>query len=540
MPSCLGLYIENNLIKYAKVTKEKDIKKVEAFGVKFYNNIEDGIREVIDETYSYKIPICINLTNEAYDYFNMFSLLKKTDLEKAIKTEFESKCTEKGFNHNALEGRYAVVEKANDKEKLKVIYISTNKIELNKKYQIFEEFNLNSVVPLPIALTTLVEQSDKENFIIVNIEENTSITTVINDKIYDIKTLRMGSKDFLGNINLKENSYKKSYEICKETTIYTSEGRDLGNFETNYLEDIMPTLYSIVGQTQKTINESFDKIAKVYITGTAALINNIDLYFQEYLEGVKCEILKPNFVKNVKEINIKDYIEVNSAIALGMMGLGEGLKEMNFRKKSFKDTFQTLLTADISSLGGKGSKTKSNSFKVTNDLKAPLDNTEKLLLNTVVALLIVIIVFVCFSVMLKKQFDKKIAETQTVISETNQEIGKIESDSNNIKQKKNIYTNYITELSKTTEIAEEKNKIKGAIPGLLNQIMNVIPKGVQVTSIENINGGKIEILVQSSKYEQIAFFIGSIKTDMILTDVISTSGQKNGDIITVKIEGVLP
>ena len=540
MPSCLGLYIENNLIKYAKVTKEKDIKKVEAFGVKFYNNIEDGIREVIDETYSYKIPICINLTNETYDYFNMFSLLKKTDLEKAIKTEFESKCTEKGFNHNALEGRYAVVEKANDKEKLKVIYISTNKIELNKKYQIFEEFNLNSVVPLPIALTTLVEQRDKENFIIVNIEENTSITTVINDKIYNIKTLRMGSKDFLGNINLKENSYKKSYEICKETTIYTSEGRDLSNFETNYLEDIMPTLYSIVGQTQKTINESFDKIAKVYITGTAALINNIDLYFQEYLEGVKCEILKPNFVKNVKEINIKDYIEVNSAIALGMMGLGEGLKEMNFRKKSFKDTFQTLLTADISSLGGKGSKTKSNSFKVTNDLKAPLDNTEKLLLNTVVALLIVIIVFVCFSVMLKKQFDKKIAETQTVISETNQEIGKIESDSNNIKQKKNIYTNYITELSKTTEIAEEKNKIKGAIPGLLNQIMNVIPKGVQVTSIENTNGGKIEILVQSSKYEQIAFFIGSIKTDMILTDVISTSGQKNGDIITVKIEGVLP
>ena len=540
MPSCLGLYIENNLIKYAKVTKEKDIKKVEAFGVKFYNNIEDGIREVIDETYSYKIPICINLTNETYDYFNMFSLLKKTDLEKAIKTEFESKCTEKGFNHNALEGRYAVVEKANDKEKLKVIYISTNKIELNKKYQIFEEFNLNSVVPLPIALTTLVEQRDKENFIIVNIEENTSITTVINDKIYNIKTLRMGSKDFLGNINLKKNSYKKSYEICKETTIYTSEGRDLSNFETNYLEDIMPTLYSIVGQTQKTINESFDKIAKVYITGTAALINNIDLYFQEYLEGVKCEILKPNFVKNVKEINIKDYIEVNSAIALGMMGLGEGLKEMNFRKKSFKDTFQTLLTADISSLGGKGSKTKSNSFKVTNDLKAPLDNTEKLLLNTVVALLIVIIVFVCFSVMLKKQFDKKIAETQTVISETNQEIGKIESDSNNIKQKKNIYTNYITELSKTTEIAEEKNKIKGAIPGLLNQIMNVIPKGVQVTSIENTNGGKIEILVQSSKYEQIAFFIGSIKTDMILTDVISTSGQKNGDIITVKIEGVLP
>ena len=39
MPSCLGLYVETNLIKYAKVTKDKDTLKVEAFGVKFYDKI---------------------------------------------------------------------------------------------------------------------------------------------------------------------------------------------------------------------------------------------------------------------------------------------------------------------------------------------------------------------------------------------------------------------------------------------------------------------------------------------------------------------
>ena len=39
MPSCLGLYIENNLIKYAKVTKEKDMLRVDSFGVKFYDQI---------------------------------------------------------------------------------------------------------------------------------------------------------------------------------------------------------------------------------------------------------------------------------------------------------------------------------------------------------------------------------------------------------------------------------------------------------------------------------------------------------------------
>ena len=95
MASCLGLYIENNLIKYAKVSKEKDEKKVEAFGIKFYDKIEEGIKQVIEETYSYKIPICINVSGENYQYFDMFSLLSKSDLDKAIKTEFEAFCAEK-------------------------------------------------------------------------------------------------------------------------------------------------------------------------------------------------------------------------------------------------------------------------------------------------------------------------------------------------------------------------------------------------------------------------------------------------------------
>ena len=34
MSDCLGLYIEKNLIKYAKVSKERDNIKVEAFGFK--------------------------------------------------------------------------------------------------------------------------------------------------------------------------------------------------------------------------------------------------------------------------------------------------------------------------------------------------------------------------------------------------------------------------------------------------------------------------------------------------------------------------
>ena len=44
MSSYLGLYIEENLIKYAKVSKEKDKIKIEASGVKFYSNISQTIK----------------------------------------------------------------------------------------------------------------------------------------------------------------------------------------------------------------------------------------------------------------------------------------------------------------------------------------------------------------------------------------------------------------------------------------------------------------------------------------------------------------
>ena len=54
MSSCLGLYIEDNIIKYAKVSKEKDDIRVESFGVKFYDKLGDAINQVVSETYSAK------------------------------------------------------------------------------------------------------------------------------------------------------------------------------------------------------------------------------------------------------------------------------------------------------------------------------------------------------------------------------------------------------------------------------------------------------------------------------------------------------
>lgn len=548
MSSCLGIYIENNIIKYAKVSKEREQLKVESYGVKFYDNIDQTIKQIVEETYSYKTPISINLSEEIYNYFNMFALLSKKDLPKAIKTEFEAYCSDKNYNPNVFETRYAIAPNVQDKEKLKVIHISQNKIELNKKIQRFNGYRLQDISPIGMTIPDVKEFEPKENALIVNIEEKTTITTILDQKVYDVKTLDVGSQEFLDKINIKENSYSKAYEICKETTIYTSEGRDLTDVDTNYLEDIMPTLYEIVGQIRKIMNESIEKIDRVYITGTAALINNIDLYFEEYLENVKCEILKPGFIKISPEINIKDYVEVNSAISLAISGLGEGITGINFKKASFSDRLPDFLKIEIgSSKKNKNKSSKPNplekllkSSAFTMDFNVPLDKVEKGMLRTATGLLILFFVYSGFSTMIKNQIDNKMDEANKSIANTNSQMKLIDNDKSKLQTKTTEYTTKISNLQKVNDKINDINKTKKAIPNLLNKLMYIMPTGVQITSIQNTSATHIEIQAQSNKYEQLGFLVTNMQLEPVLTNVISTAGQKANGVITIKIEGDLP
>ena len=539
MLNCLGLYIDEHLIKYAKVSKDHDNIKVDSFGIKFYDRIGDAISQVIEETYSQKTPISVNLSEEMYNYFDMFSLLTKNDLHKAVKTEFESYCTDKGYNPNVFETRYAVIDSQLDKDKIKIIHIAENKIELNKRIQEVDGYHLVNISPISMSIPNLLQIRKDENCIIVNMEDQTVITTIMGSKIFNVDILEEGSRDILAKINLKENSYSKSYEICKNTTIYTSEGRELQVADTGYLDDIMPTLYNIVGQVKKIINSTTDKIEKVYITGTAALINNVDLYFQEYLPETECEILKPYFINQTGEISIKDYIEVNAAISMALMGLGEGVTGMNFKKKTLADQIPNWLKIEVNPDKTKKEQKNLGGF-FTWDLGQKLDNTEKGLIRVAVALFLLVVIYSGFSGLLNYQMNEKEKEANDSITQTNSQIQLANSDNEKIKSKTNEYSTMIQNLQDANDRITDRNKTRNAIPNLLNQIMSVIPESVQLTSIENDTGTHVVINAQSNKYEQLGFFVARLKNDVILNNVISTAGQKDGGVVTIKIEGDLP
>ena len=310
-----------------------------------------------------------------------------------------------------------------------------------------------------MSIPNLLQIRKDENCIIVNMEDQTVITTIMGSKIFNVDILEEGSRDILAKINLKENSYSKSYEICKNTTIYTSEGRELQVADTGYLDDIMPTLYNIVGQVKKIINSTTDKIEKVYITGTAALINNVDLYFQEYLPETECEILKPYFINQTGDLSIKDYIEVNSAISLALMGLGEGVTGMNFKKKTLADQIPNWLKVEVNPDKTKKEQKNLGGF-FTWDLGQKLDNTEKGLIRVAVALFLLVVIYSGFSGLLNYQMNEKEKEANDSITQTNSQIQLANSDNEKIKSKTNEYSTMIQNLQDANDRITDRNKTR--------------------------------------------------------------------------------
>ena len=542
MTSCLGLYVESNIIKYAKISKDRDNLKVESFGLKFYDKLGEAIKQIISETYSFKVPVSINLADEVYNYFYMFSMLNKKDLKKAIETEYESYCTEKGLNKNAVDTRYALVNSLSDKDRVKVIHVAANKNNLNAIEQQLAENKIAAISPIGMTIANIAKMKQKENIAIINMEDKTTITIIVNQKVYSVDTIENGASEVLDSINAKENSYSKAYEICKNSTIYTMEGQELQDTENEYLDNIMPTLYKIAEKSQKVIENSAIDIDRIYITGTLSVVNNIDLYFQEFFNTEKCEILRPFFIKDTIKVNIKDYIEVNSAIAMALQGLGYGVKDMNFKKHSLTDNLPEWMTVDIGSPNANSKIGNGLKEFFATDWKAKLDTTERWLLRVAAGFLILVLLYTGFTVVMNNQYEGKSREADAVKSDTMLKIAKVDADINAVKAKTNQYLQLADNLRSTSQKIQDDQRNKNAITTMLSEIMFIIPKEVQLTSVENTTGSHIVINAQAERYEQLGYFKVKIANENILKadTVVSTMGTKDGDMVKIVIEGDLP
>lgn len=530
MLSCLGVYIDKNLIKYAKLKKVKDSFKIESFNVEVFEDLEASLRKIINETGSNKCPICINISNELYNYFDVFTMLEKKDITKSLNIEFEMLCDEKGYDINSLESRYILMENQENFEKYKSMYISTNKNELDKTIAMLADYKLYSMTPVSTSITNLIEYDGTENIAIINIENETQITTIIDGQIRRVNVLNKNLEEVVEKINKVELSWKKSYDVFKNITIYGREGvQSLDKDENEYLDIVMPVLYKIATETKKILDSFKEKINKVYITGMGATINNIDLYFQDFLKNTKCEILKPFFIDPTSlKIATKEYIEVNSATALALEGLGFSNKELNFAPVSKLDNLENI--------------TK-ESFDLKKIFTEPLNIEEKSIIRVMVAFVIAIIVFSIFGINLVGRLNEQKNKINRSLATSTAQITNMETELSQIESHTNAYAamiNGATSQTQTTLTNNSRVISKDAIPNLLNKIMFIIPQKVQILSIKNTESKHIVIEAVSGKYEQLAYFIAYIKEDGILQNVQSKDEKTKDSNFKTIIEGDLP
>ena len=535
MSSCLGIYVDKNLIKYAKLKKVRDTYKVESYNVEVFEDLEEALNKVVIETNSFKDPICMNVSNELYNYFDVFSELDKKDITKSLDIEFEMLCKEKGYDKRALESRYLLMDNKENYEKLRALYFSVNKKELDKRIKILSNYKLVGMTSALTSITNLIDSSVKENIAIINIENEIGITTIIDGQISRVDVLNSGLEKTIEQINKAELSWKKAYNVCKNITIYDREVQSLDADENEYIEIVMPAIEKIGKEVKKLLGSFKEKVTKVYITGMGATINNIDLYFQDVLEGMDCEILKPFFLEDVNssKFPIKEYIEVNSAIALALDGLGFLNKDLNFAPANKFESIDNIMSA----------KENIDVSKWKEELSEPLDIQEKLIARAGIACLIGIICFSIMSIVVSRNINKQKAEATKKLGETNEEIVKLDNETSQINGFISTYSKLIDGVNgeTTTDSSRDARVIsKDAIPNLLNELMFIIPQKVQVLSIKNTENKHIVIQAVSEKYEQLGYFTAAIKTDGLLKNVQSSSGEKNDSLVQITIEGDLP
>ena len=605
MPSCLGFYTDKNMIKYAKVNRDKTsgMYMLEAYGVKFYDNIITTIDEIAQEVGMEQCTVSLTMMNEGYHAVEVFCGLKSKDRDALVRSEFDTFCEQKGLVSTALELRYQLVHNTGNIDKYVALCSYVSKGELANSNTNFEGFKISSIAPLGLSVGNLFNNKGiDEEAAIINIENKTTITILLRNEIQDVIEIPLGMEDILDKLAEKYNSYAKAYEACKKISVYIDDVTALDEESRDILDVVLPVLYDIRQRADEIIAPYKRLIKTVYISGSAVTINNVDLYFQENFPSMRVENVKPFFLSQQDKATQNEIIEVNSAIAIALNGLGmvdpdidfSGAAKKVMRANPLKDVFEKVtLQAKITDIKasfkefGENIKSKALTPKrarggigTQSPIQQALDKIKGLLgkggkgkvrvafdaevrgqgdysgidsgevtesspidtwlVRLFVACLSVFLIYFVLAAYTTHALETKLAESDKVIATVESNIKRAEADADYIKNKTAEYSSKIAKLEEVMEvIATEKRKSSFDIPNFMSQVMFVIPQGVSITNIVINDMGEVEIYAVSSQYAQLGYFVSRLKLEKILLNVNMTVLEMEQNI-KIKVGGVLP
>lgn len=596
MPSCLGIYTDNNMVKYAKLTTDKIPGKynIDAFGVKFYDNIQTTVNEIALEVGMGRGPIAVALSSEDYYNTKVFSNLKRKDIADLVTSEYKEVNRARGIPDSISELRFMIYKNLSEKDKAGVLCVSTTKTEIANFATLFENYRVSSIEPLAISVKNLLENEGiSEECAVVNIEDSTSITVFHASEIQYADKFSLGANEIITKLSEKYNSTAKAYEACKKVSAYLDSMYDTTDEETrDILDVIIPILYEIRQKVEEKLSPYVKGIKKIYITGIGAIINNIDLYFSEAFAEKECVILRPYFVDG-NQSNSKDIIEVNSAIALALDGLGKMTKDFDFNvdaKKAanltpfeeiardfrLKERFENVkerisdISKKLNSPPGTSKKEnvskKRGKVKVDFDDGAPTETTitsigdanvknnqevppsvdfsgfgvldlwlGRLATLTVSAL----IIYSALSIVANKVIAEKKQVVETQIAQVDNAIKNAKDDSKYLDGLANNYVEITNKLSAIIAKINKQSKKTYDIPNFLSKLMFIMPVNVTVKTIDVQDTGAVTISAESGQYAQLGYLVSKIKLENALLNV-DMEVQSVDSNIKIVIKGVLP
>ena len=313
MASALGIFIDRNIIKYANLNGTKDKLKVESYGMKYGENHKELLKQIIEETNSSKNNVVINAAEIHYEETSIFSMLKKKDYDKAVEVAYEEIIDKQKLRPELLEYGYILSKNPADSEKLHVLLGIQEKGAMETRANLFgQNVMLYSQMPIGISISNIYESPLPA--LIVNIEEDTYITEIYDTEPIKVTRIATGTKNIIDTINNEENSISKSYEVLRNMVLPTDD-MDQISFEGNEYAPV------IVSEIKSVMKKRPGIYKKIYISGTGATISNLETFIEKLIDDVECDILRPAGIEGQKKVAIKEYVDVNSAIALACEAL---------------------------------------------------------------------------------------------------------------------------------------------------------------------------------------------------------------------------
>lgn len=528
MEACLGIYLGDKIIKYAKLVREEKSKRINLYscGTKYVAGNKDvAIGEIIEQTGSANDLLCLNLSNYTRMQTEVFKQLGKADMRSVIELEVADYATSNGLNEKALEYRSFFMDSSVSNDSYTAEVAVTEKANINRYMENSRYSKLAGLYPQEYILSNMVQTNS--NYLIVNVDEKTQIISVVNGKIKGIIDVDISMKNILDTIAEQEGSYSKACELCKSINVLSDE-----NLSPSIERIIEPTIQDLLNRVRSKMDEAKIHCEKIYLSGLINLFINIEVLFEQFF-GITTEKLRPYFLKADEIANMSEVIDATDAIALAYQGLENAAGDVNFVQNSVQKTsFKDVLT---------GAKVKGDKKQYVMP-NINIEKVEKALLFSNLTAGAVLAGYVGFSAVYDNQMTRLETDLTNRINNLKLETAEITADTKYINENAEKYTTLNKYIEDTVQKIKEGKVGKYTtynVANFMQKVAKYIPTNVELETISSNDNKTVSIVAKSTSYAELGYFISQLKLQGILEN-IKTSNVKNGVYITVTIGGDLP